>query len=130
MIAKRLKSTINKARAKLHERLKSRHRSSQWDEVRDLHLLEHAQCEACGSKKSLQVHHIIPFHVNPSKELEPSNLLTLCMGELDCHLMLGHGGSFRYYNPDVLEDSKKFVSITSEERLKMFKEIRSKRSRV
>jgi hypothetical protein len=29
----------------------------------------------------------------------------LCMsGDLDCHLKLGHGGSFKCYNPDVAKD--------------------------
>lgn len=129
MILKKIRSRVNKARSKIHEHFKSRHRSSRWDDVRDNYLLVHAQCEACGGIKSLQVHHIVPFHVDPNKELDPDNLVTLCMGDYDCHLTVGHGGSFRHYNPDVREDVKRFLLLSKEERAKLVKEIRKKRAR-
>lgn len=129
MILKKIRSRVNKVRSKIHEHFKSRHRSSHWDDVRDSYLTINAQCEACGSSKSLQVHHIVPFHVDPSKELDLSNLLTLCMDEHDCHLAIGHGGSFRHYNPDVREDVKKFLLLSKVEREKLINEIRKKRVR-
>jgi hypothetical protein len=61
-------------------------------------------CEACGSKKKLEVHHLIPFHLAPDLELDPSNLMTLCdgggkYGMKSCHLFFGHGGAWQRFNP-------------------------------
>jgi hypothetical protein len=47
----------------------------------------------------------MPFHLDPNKELDTTNLITLCMGEKECHLHIGHGGSFRQYNPNVRTDA-------------------------
>ena len=76
-------------------------RSSLWPRVRDAHLKEHPFCASCGHAKRLQVHHIVPFHENPALELDPANLVTLCMGTHECHLRIGHGFSFRFFNPKV-----------------------------
>jgi len=65
----------------------------------------------------LQVHHVVPFSIAAGLELDPTNLLTLCMGEFDCHLKLGHGGSFRYYNPHVREIAAEFMSGSTGTRL-------------
>ena len=55
----------------------------------------------------MNVHHKKPFHLFPELELESTNLITLCMdGDKDCHIKLGHGGSFKAYNPNVEEDVK------------------------
>ena len=43
----------------------------------------------------------MPFHLDPALELDPTNLITLCMDEKECHLHIGHGGSFKQYNPEV-----------------------------
>lgn len=96
------------------EAQKSRTRSPHWSTLRDQHLKENGECAACGSKKSLQVHHIRPFHLQPELELDPENLITLCMDEWDCHLTIGHGGSFRSYNPCVEEDVYRFRHATGE----------------
>lgn len=76
--------------------LKSRRRPPRWNEIRDAYLRLHPTCAACGGTEHLQVH-----RRRPTPELDEKNLITLCMGPLECHLMLGHGGSFRYYNPDA-----------------------------
>jgi hypothetical protein len=78
-------------------------RSSQWRSVRKLYLLSHPYCECCGGIKGLEVHHIVAFHIDPSMELDMSNLLTLCEKN-SCHLMWGHLGSFRSINKDVRKD--------------------------
>lgn len=62
-------------------------RSSKWPAVRAEHIERHPVCEACGSAANLNVHHIIPFHVNSYLELDPTNLITLCR---NCHFTLGH----------------------------------------
>jgi 5-methylcytosine-specific restriction endonuclease McrA len=80
-------------------------RSSHWPTVQHRFIKKHPVCEACGGTMHLNVHHKKPFHLYPELELEPSNLITLCMdGDKDCHIKLGHGGNFKAYNPNVEED--------------------------
>jgi len=64
--------------------------------------------KACGRKEDLEVHHIIPVHKDPSKELDPNNLITLC-GKT-CHLMFGHLMDYKSWNPNVEEDSELYLS--------------------
>lgn len=82
-------------------------RSPEWSRVRNEHATKYPCCAVCGKKKSwkrsIQVHHIVPFSVNPALELEPSNLITLCG---DHHLWVGHLGWFCSWNPNVEEDAK------------------------
>lgn len=74
-------------------------RSSRWPSVRAAHLRRQPFCAACGGTAKLEVHHLIPFHVNPAKELDPSNLLTLCeSGAGNCHLTFGHVGDYKCWN--------------------------------
>lgn len=88
----------------IREQKKRITRSTHWRMVERKHLAIHAHCQACGGACRLQVHHIVPFHVNPSMELWPSNLVTLCMGEFECHLRVGHRGNWKNSNPQVLRD--------------------------
>lgn len=82
-------------------------RSSHWPTVRAHHLEAHPVCEACGSKEDLQVHHVEPFHLHPEKELDPTNLITLCgPGGHSCHLRIGHSFNYSAYNPNVRDDAK------------------------
>jgi len=81
-------------------------RSSHWPKVEHEFLELNPVCECCGSSKKLNVHHKKPFHLFPELELEPSNLITLCMDK-KCHILLGHGDNFKAYNPNVEEDVKK-----------------------
>lgn len=85
-------------------------RSGHWEAVRNHHLKEHPTCAACGSRTNLQVHHIKPYHLFNELELEPTNLITLCMtpGML-CHLRVGHGGNWKSYAPDVVEESARLL---------------------
>jgi 5-methylcytosine-specific restriction endonuclease McrA len=47
----------------------------------------------------VQVHHKKPFHLHPELELDPANLVTLCMtSSNECHLRIGHSGDFKAYN--------------------------------
>jgi len=80
-------------------------RSPHWPTVQHKHLKKFPACAACGGNTNLNVHHKKPFHLYPELELEPTNLITLCMdGDKDCHIKLGHGGSFKAYNPNVEPD--------------------------
>jgi len=93
----------------IHEISKSKKRSSHWDSTRDAFVKSHPACAACGSTKKLQVHHILPFHLHPELELDQKNLIALCMDENECHLEIGHGGSFKCYNPRVVAQAQRFL---------------------
>lgn len=96
---------INLLRHSLRDVGISAKRSDKWPTVEKHFRAEHPTCAACGGKDRLNVHHCMPFHLDPSKELDPTNLITLCMGEKECHLHIGHGGSFKQYNPNVRQDA-------------------------
>lgn len=81
-------------------------RSSKWPKIRAEVLAEQKECEACGAKKGLEVHHIKPFHLFPHLELDKSNLVVLCEGRgCNCHFTFGHLLSWKSYNPSVIYDS-------------------------
>src|SRR6185369_3917691 len=91
---------VNVVRSALHEQRKRSSRSPKWRTVEKAQLVAHPTCAACGGTIRLNVHHIKPYHLFPELELEPTNLITLCMGPMECHLRLGHGGLFRAYVVD------------------------------
>lgn len=65
-------------------------RSEEWWELRRAHVKRHPDCEACGWWGwRIHVHHVVPVHLAPERELDPSNLFTLCKW---CHAALGHPG--------------------------------------
>lgn len=82
-------------------------RSTKWSEVRRQHLLKQPVCQACGTKRGLQVHHIVPYGVNPDLELDPNNLITLC-GKY-CHFTIGHLMDYKSWNSEVIEDAAKYL---------------------
>ena len=85
-------------------------RSGKWPAVRAAHLKRQPACAACGQTKELNVHHRIPFHVDPSLELSPENLITLCEhSPQSCHYHFGHCAlSWKAFNPHVVEDAATF----------------------
>jgi len=90
----------------------SRPRSSQWPKVRAEHLRRYPECAACGCDTDLEVHHIIPYHVDPSMELNFENLMTLCGDKAsDCHRRLGHGFNWTLWNDQVIRDAAWFRSM-------------------
>ena len=60
-------------------------------------------CHACGETKRVELHHIIPRHIDPSKIFDESNLIPLCRC---CHFRIGHLRNWDNYNPNVVEDSE------------------------
>jgi 5-methylcytosine-specific restriction enzyme A len=83
-------------------------RSAKWPLVRGVHLKLHPECAICGNTKKCEVHHKQPFHLHPELELEPSNLITLCEKKehgINCHLLVGHLGNYKNFNPSVESDS-------------------------
>jgi len=115
---KTIKHGINLIRHHLRDVGLSAKRSGQWPTVEKHFLEAHPTCAACGGTERLNVHHVHPFHLFPELELDPNNLITLCMGEKECHLKIGHGGSFkqwveevRKYAAEVLADPSKYDAI-------------------
>jgi|SRR3990167_4952225 len=78
-------------------------RSSLWGKCRREHWSRNPTCAVCDTKKEIEVHHIQPYHLFPSKELDPHNLLSLCAAH---HIFIGHLMSWHSYNKDVVADSK------------------------
>ena len=77
-------------------------RSSRWRSVRNEYLRTHKVCAVCGGDNDLDVHHRIPFHKDPSLELEPNNFITLCTPH---HFLVGHLMSWRSWNSEVDRDA-------------------------
>lgn len=82
------------------------YRSPQWSVIRKEHLKVYDVCAACGRNKKLEVHHIEPVHLNPDKELDPSNLITLCNDP--CHLLFGHLMNYKSWNENVEKDCEAY----------------------
>ena len=77
-------------------------RSPHWPTVRKHFLESHGQCAFCGRKDKMEVHHMKPFHLDKSLELDPNNLITLCENGGDgCHFTFGHLFDWKAYNPEV-----------------------------
>ena len=88
-------------------RTNGKQRSTHWPKVREAHLHQQPDCQVCGVTKNVTVHHLQPFHLFPSLELDPLNLITLCEGPgVNCHLLFGHLNNFSSYNVDCLEDAE------------------------
>lgn len=81
-------------------------RSSRWRSVRADHLKKEPCCVACGRSRQVDVHHVVPVSVDPGRELDPENLITLC-GD-PCHLVHGHLLDWKKWNPHVREDAARY----------------------
>lgn len=96
-------------------------RSGHWPTVEKQYRASHPTCEICGSTTKLNVHHMQPFSKFPELELDPNNLITLCMDfKKEYHLLIGHGDDFHSYNPNIKEDAaylrkhpEKFVEVAA-----------------
>ncbi len=90
-------------------------RSPKWPALRKK-FLKGKTCGACGGKKSLEAHHVIPVHIDPEKELDIDNLLALCEGNknINCHLVIGHSFNYRGWNPDTRQDAAQLLARKKE----------------
>lgn len=86
-------------------------RSGKWPKVRKQHLIENPTCAACGRSKNLEVHHIEPVHLNSNRELDPSNLITLCSDP--CHIVFGHFMDYKSWNINVVKDCSVYYNKCS-----------------
>lgn len=92
--------------ARRAEQLFGAGRAGAWPRVRREHLVREPVCQACGTDKDLEVHHIRPLAAGGS-ELDDQNLITLCGGERNCHWSIGHAYNWHCYRPDVRAVCKK-----------------------
>ena len=81
-------------------------RSGQWPRVRREHLEREPVCQACGRRKALEVHHVVPFHIDKPKECDPTNLISLCADP--CHFVHGHLMGWSRVNPSVRDDCTRY----------------------
>ena len=86
-------------------------RSSKWPSVRRNFVRANPYCAACGTVKELEVHHVVPFHIEPERELDATNLMSLCQ---DCHLYIGHLKDWTRHNPNAREDAALMLSRFSQ----------------
>jgi hypothetical protein len=124
-----LRHLLRRTHAAVRETFKGLTRSASWRKVRKDYLLKHPRCEACGSKTAMQVHHVEPFHLRPELELEPTNLIALCMSKSECHLNLGHGDDFATFNPMVRSHCERFRLSTAKERAAIVADAKAQRRR-
>ena len=85
-------------------------RSPKWSEVQKSFIALHSTCAVCGTKgkllNPLNVHHRLPFHKDPSKELDENNLITLCR---KCHFIFGHLNNWSSWNVTIKEDAAQWL---------------------
>lgn len=84
-------------------------RSPKWPTFRKKFLAGKV-CAVCGAKKKLEAHHVMPFHLDQSLELDEKNLIPLCESSkaVNCHLFFGHLGNFKSFNVEVHKDAEEF----------------------
>ena len=83
-------------------------RSSAWPAFRKRYeKIEPKKCKVCGDDRS-ELHHILPFHKDPSREMDSTNVIWLCdgAGTLEHHRGLGHLGNFRSWNAEIEVDAR------------------------
>lgn len=82
-------------------------RSGKWPTLRKKHLEKQPCCMACGSCKKPEVHHIVPVHLEPARELDPDNLITLC--DKHCHFVFGHFMDYKSWNENIVNDASWYL---------------------
>jgi hypothetical protein len=81
-------------------------RAPGWSALRRRWVKEHGACAYCGITSQLAVHHIVPLHIDKTRELDETNLITLCeRKERFCHYVYGHLYDWWKFNPTVAEDA-------------------------
>jgi hypothetical protein len=85
-------------------------RSSHWSTFR-INFLRGRSCSGCDSTRELEAHHIVPFHIDPDRELDVDNLIPLCR---ECHYQIGHLRDWQTANPHVRDDAAVYLQRTLE----------------
>jgi 5-methylcytosine-specific restriction endonuclease McrA len=99
-----LRRAVRAVRRLVDPRAQGIRRSGQWRALERRHLAAHPECAACGKRgRGNQVHHEEPVHKNRARELDPTNLITLCKRH---HLVFGYADCWAGCNPHVRGDAK------------------------
>ena len=77
-------------------------RSPKWPKLRDRWLEDNPHCEVCRTTSDCEAHHIIPFQLDPKRELDTTNLMTLCR---EHHFLFGHLLNWSSWNDNVVNDA-------------------------
>ncbi len=79
-------------------------RAPDWSRQRRIHLNQFPECAVCGTRRNLDVHHVLPVHLPDGKQLElvSWNLLTLCRPH---HLLVGHLCDWKSWNSEAKFDA-------------------------
>jgi len=77
-------------------------RASGWSALSRKYREENPHCAVCGTLQNVEVHHVIPYHIDPQLELQEFNLISLCRHD---HFLFGHLGSWHSYNREVRADA-------------------------
>ena len=103
----------------LHKQSHPHHYSTiadKWESFEHTYYKTHPKkCAACNERLHIDLHHIIPRHINPSLIFTESNLTPLCRCD---HFRIGHHKNWDTYNPNVTTDSKTFNKLLQKETLK------------
>lgn len=85
-------------------------RSPQWRYVEEAFVREHPLCDYGNHKPTLlnplNVHHVDMFSKNPERELDPTNLQSVCRFH---HFYHSHFGNWKDSNPHTREDASLFT---------------------
>jgi hypothetical protein len=92
--------------------LKLRDNSARWKRLRAAHLKKEPCCAVCGRSKNVEVHHVVPVAVDETRQLDPHNLITLCV--TPCHFMFGHFFCYHCYNKNVRNMAAEFRKAMKE----------------
>jgi hypothetical protein len=94
---------------------------TQWQltKAKRKHVKVFNKCAVCGTDKNLEVHHIVPVHVDVSLAVDPENFITLCdWRNHGCHFVFGHFRNFRSdWNPDIVEFAEVASNMLEQTRL-------------
>jgi hypothetical protein len=77
----------------------ARPRSGKWPAFLKRFLKLNPLCAGCG-RKAETGHHVVPFHVDPARELDPDNVVAVCIPD---HFVLCHAGSWSLVVPNCRE---------------------------
>lgn len=89
------------------ERLLGVARSPLWSKTkREFAKIHPKICPVCGTTKTIELHHKIPFHKNQSLENDFNNLMWLCRIH---HYEWGHYFNWSSWNVDVVKDTQNFA---------------------
>ena len=71
------------------------------------------QCQLCGTKEKLNLHHIVPLNIDISKALDPNNLTYLCE---TCHSQCAHPNGGQSYDLVIAE----FLTLRIKNKLSLY----------